>query len=272
MLCFVFAALVVLLDQFLKHWIVITLALREDMALIPGVVGLTNVENPGAAFSILSNQRWLLVLIAFVAAILLVAILLRYNDGFWGTLGLAAVLGGTVGNLIDRLFHGYVVDMFKLYFMNFAIFNIADIFITLGGITFLIYFIVTAFRPSRVVDRQFEEEDPEYEPSSEYSDDEEDQIGLYDFDYGGDLPDRDDDLDDDQYDTKTLPIIQTAAPLVSDYSNPEPNIYGDEPLEDILSALDALSELESDFLETEILENYDLDKILREYGFEDDTD
>ena len=272
MLCFVFAALVVVLDQLLKRWVVLTLALREDMTLIPGVIGLTHEENPGAAFSILSNHRWLLVFIALIAAILLVAILLRYNDGFWGTLGLAAVLGGTVGNLIDRLFHGYVVDMFELYFMNFAIFNIADIFITLGGITFLVYFIMTAFRPSRSMETQIEAADEDYDQPAGYPDDDEDQIGLYDFDYGDDSPGRDSESYDDLYDTKTLPIIQPAAPSVNDYSGSDPGIYGEEPIDDILSALDALSDLESDFLETDILENYDLDELLREYGFEDDAD
>ena len=274
MLCFVFAALVVLLDQFLKQWVVLTIELRGHVAIIPGVIGLTNEGNPGAAFNILMNQRWLLVGIAIVAAILLVAILLRYNDGFWGTLGLAAVLGGTVGNLIDRLLHGYVVDMFDLYFMEFAIFNIADIFITLGGITFLIYFIITAFRPSGVRDNPALLEIGETNDDNEPPDDRfgvEDQIGLYDFEYGDDNPEQAPDADDALSDTKTIQIRYPAR------SAPEPGIidsaYDDEePLEDIMSAIEALNELESDFLETDILEDYDIDDLLREYGFEDDKD
>jgi len=149
MLCFLFAALVVLLDQLFKHWVVIAIPLHEEMELIPGILRLTHVENTGAAFSILANQRWLLAGIAFVAAFILIMILLRYNEGFWGTLGLAAVLGGAVGNLIDRVFYGHVIDMFEPVFVNFAIFNIADIFITLGGITFCVFFIVVSFRPKR---------------------------------------------------------------------------------------------------------------------------
>jgi len=114
--------------------------------IIPGVIGLTRWENDGAMLNILSGQQWLLAGIAFGAAIVLVMILLRYNEGFWGTLGLAAVLGGTVGNLVDRIFNdGKVIDMFRTLFINFPIFNIADIFITLGFITFLIHFIAISF-------------------------------------------------------------------------------------------------------------------------------
>jgi len=180
MLCFVFAALVVLLDQFFKRWIVITLAGGgESMEIIPGVLSLIYVENTGAAFSILADQRWLLVGVSLAVSLLLIAILLRYNDGFWGTLGLSAVLGGAVGNLIDRAFYGYVVDMFKpLIFPNFAIFNIADVFITLGGITFCVFFIITSVRAEKDALREgapeeddfFDESYDPYDPSGEQYD------------------------------------------------------------------------------------------------------
>ncbi|MCL2125870.1 MAG: signal peptidase II [Oscillospiraceae bacterium] len=281
MLCFIFAALVIVLDQFIKRWVVLTVALREDITLIPGVIGLTHVENTGAAFSILSNQRWLLVGIALVASIFLIAILLRYNDGFWGTLGLAAVLGGTIGNLIDRLFHGYVVDMFNFKFMDFAVFNIADIFITLGGITFLIYFIISSFRPSKSA--QLSAEEKAYENDEEYEmiygvQDDEDQIGLYDFEYQEEPSARSR--------SKYAPPVDVAqaatgypsdseyadASLPSDSAGFDPDRYEEEPLDDIMSALEALSDLESDLLGSEVLEDYDLDKLLQEYGFEDDID
>jgi len=147
MLCFLFAALIVALDQFFKQWILRTLDVGEvGPEIIPGVLGLTRWENDGAMLNILSGQQWLLAGVAFIAAIVLVMILLRYNEGFWGTLGLAAVLGGTVGNLADRIFNdGRVVDMFRTLFVNFPIFNIADIFITLGFVTFLIHFIALSF-------------------------------------------------------------------------------------------------------------------------------
>ncbi|MCL2200357.1 MAG: signal peptidase II [Oscillospiraceae bacterium] len=163
MLVFVFSGLVALLDQFFKQWIVRTVdvatpAYVDQMDLIPGVIDLIHVHNTGAAFNILAGQRWLLAGIAFVACIVLVFILLRYTEGFWGTLGLAAVLGGAVGNLIDRVIHGYVIDMFRTLFVNFAIFNIADIFITLGFLTFCIHFIAVTIRQAREEKEGLDEE------------------------------------------------------------------------------------------------------------------
>jgi len=272
MLCFIFSILVVLLDQFIKHWVDLTMALRESRPLIPGIIGLTNERNTGAAFSILADQRWLLIGIAALAALLLIAILLRYNDGFWGVLGLSAVLGGTIGNLIDRISHGYVVDMFELQFMNFAIFNVADIFITLGGITFLIYFIVSTIRPKK-------SEKPVYEDaSSDYSHAEapqvEDQIGLYDFQYGEESNGRDrseyNNYPDGQSASDQYP--ESERHLSGYYNDPDLNVGAFDPPDVRASTLEALSELEMELQETGALEEYDLDELLREYGFEDDAD
>ncbi|MCL2247979.1 MAG: signal peptidase II [Oscillospiraceae bacterium] len=151
MLIFVFSALIVVLDQFIKHYIVRTLEIGErGPEIIPGILGLTRWENDGAMLNILSGQQWLLAGIAFVVSIALVMILLRYNDGFWGSLGLASVLGGAIGNLVDRVFNdGAVVDMFRTLFISFPIFNIADIFITLGFATFLVHFIALSIREAK---------------------------------------------------------------------------------------------------------------------------
>jgi len=139
------------LDQFIKHYVVRTLEIGErGPEIIPGILGLTRWENDGAMLNILSGQQWLLAAIAFVVSVALVMILLRYNDGFWGSLGLASVLGGAVGNLVDRVFNdGAVVDMFRTIFIDFPIFNIADIFITLGFATFIVHFISLSIREAR---------------------------------------------------------------------------------------------------------------------------
>ncbi|MCL2223122.1 MAG: signal peptidase II [Oscillospiraceae bacterium] len=173
MLIFLFSALIVALDQFFKHYIMRTLEIGErGPVIIPGILGLTRWENDGAMLNILSGQQWLLAGIAFVAAVVLVMILLRYNDGFWGSLGLASVLGGTVGNLIDRIFNdGAVVDMFRTLFINFPIFNFADIFITLGFLIFLIHFISLSIKEARggaaYADRDDYEDDEYYEDEHE---------------------------------------------------------------------------------------------------------
>ena len=263
MLCFVFAILVVLLDQFVKRWIMLTMAVGDTIDLVPGLFGLTHVPNSGAAFSILSNQRWLLIGIAVVATLLLIAILLRYSEGFWSTLGLAAVLGGTVGNLTDRILLGYVVDMFEFQFMRFAIFNVADIFITLGGITFLISFIVLSFKPAETEPRLSDDEEDEYIPAGRPV--VEEQIGLYDFQYGEDLSDTGFSIVDELY----------SAPAPSGYDDsgyaPDSGAGSEASPEDMLSSLGVVSELEQELQSLGGLDDYDLDDLLREYGFEDDS-
>ena len=277
MLCFVFAALVVILDQFIKRWILIALPYSEfppfpSKDLIPGVIDLTHKRNTGAAFSILADQPLLLIGIAVVAVLLLIAILLRYNDGFWGTLGLAAVLGGTVGNLIDRISYGYVVDMFRPLFTEFAIFNIADIFITLGGITFLIYFIASAAKPAKREETVYEDEPVDY--SQDENPRVDDQIGLYDFQYGEDRQDRDLYGYDNLSDTRPVSggFAEQSPEMTEVYPDPVSDSVEYEPPAEITSALDVLSELEQELQETGLLDDSDLDELLREYGFEDDTD
>jgi signal peptidase II len=82
MLCFIFAALAVVLDQVFKRWIMLTVEYQGHVTLIPGVIELTHFQNTGAAFSILADKRWLLAGISLVAAIILIFILLRYTEGF----------------------------------------------------------------------------------------------------------------------------------------------------------------------------------------------
>jgi len=273
MLCFVFAALVVILDQFFKHFIVRSLDLFENMELIPGVIGLTHIQNTGAAFSLLADQRWLLACIAFVAAVVLVFILLRYTEGFWGTLGLAAVLGGTIGNLIDRVFNGYVVDMFRTLFINFAVFNVADIFITLGFITFCIHFIAASVRSVR------NEKD-----SLKHAlvGDDMDDFETYSLPDGKDVPDFDDFSDTKIINSRQSGTRYTGTPVYTpketgpDHSEPTSwqEYYESKPEQpvDISSSLETLSALESLESELNAVEELDVDDLLREYGFEDEKD
>ena len=295
MLCFVFAALIVILDQFFKRWIVITLELHEQMDILPGVLGLTHIQNKGAAFSILADQRWLLAGIAFIATIVLIFILLRYTEGFWGTLGLAAVLGGTVGNLIDRVFHGYVVDMFRTLFIDFAIFNIADIFITLGFITFCIHFIVSSIKSARRDDVLSEppyyddiEEEDQY---SDYDSPDNNELADYnDVTFTDGIPAHEEQADSPEridavitaleimtperiIDSKFPEDIQSSQP--TEYFVPAQEILASDSFidaelpEDVSSALGALEALES---ELGTVGDYDMDELLREYGFEDESD
>jgi signal peptidase II len=151
MLYAIVAVTILILDQALKYWTVLHFAApvapgvatsSASETLIPGIIDLTRVHNYGAAWGILENARWLFILITIVF-IVAVILLLKMNivRGRFGRWTLICVLAGAVGNGIDRVIQGYVVDMFEFSFFTFPVFNIADIFITVGGILFCLYII-----------------------------------------------------------------------------------------------------------------------------------
>jgi len=149
-LYFVFAALIVVIDQLFKLWTAATIAPGTAIPLIPYIIRLTYTENTGAAFSILADKRWLLVGVSSVAAVAISVVIARkrplsdFVSARYERIArfcTAAILGGAVGNLIDRIKTGAVIDMFEAEFINFAIFNIADIFITLGCLTLIVLVI-----------------------------------------------------------------------------------------------------------------------------------
>ena len=134
----------ILLDMAVKDlafWI-FEVEQREPFELIKGIVRFTYTENSGAAFSMLSGQRWLFIVLTVLAlAFAVFAIVKQYVRGALGVTALSTVLSGAVGNFIDRLVYGYVIDMFEPTFIDFAIFNVADIFLTLGGICLAVYLL-----------------------------------------------------------------------------------------------------------------------------------
>lgn len=143
MIYFIIAAFIVMLDQIVKYCITLNMGPGITAPLIPGIIRLAYHENTGAAFSFLSDMRWVLVGVSGVVIILLVAGMIRYRDIIspTGKLALAAVLGGAVSHLLDRAILGYVVDFFEFEFVRFAIFDVADCFITVGGIVFCIWYL-----------------------------------------------------------------------------------------------------------------------------------
>ena len=142
MLYLIFSALIVLIDQAVKYVITSRLAEGGVHALIPGIVHLTHIQNTGAAFSMLSNMRWVLVAVSAVCSVLLIILVLRFKKPWICRLCLAAILGGAVGNLIDRFLFGSVTDMFEVEFIKFAVFNVADICITGGAVLFCLCYLV----------------------------------------------------------------------------------------------------------------------------------
>ncbi len=139
---FLLSFLIVLADQWLKLWVLANIPLYENMDFIPNIMDLTYIENTGAAFSLFSNMTPVLAVVSLVMSVILAYLMAK--DFFphpLGRLSLAMILGGAVGNLIDRAFRGFVVDMFRVLFIDFAIFNIADSFVVVGGILAGIYYL-----------------------------------------------------------------------------------------------------------------------------------
>ncbi len=132
--------LIVAFDQ-LSKWIVVTnMELHQSIPLIDGWLHITSARNRGAAFSILEDQIWFFILITLIAVTLLSYLIYRYGreDRLLGYT-LALILGGALGNLIDRVLAGEVVDFIDFAIINFPIFNIADIGITIGTGLLIIY-------------------------------------------------------------------------------------------------------------------------------------
>lgn len=142
MFYFIIAAAIVAADQGVKLWASRVLGPGGSLGLIPDVFHLTYAENRGAAFSILEGKLGFFVAVTVVmVGLLLYMAKLGYIRGAFGRLAAVFIIGGALGNLTDRLLRGYVVDMFDFRLIHFAIFNVADIFITIGGVMLAIYFV-----------------------------------------------------------------------------------------------------------------------------------
>ncbi len=130
------------LDQLVKHLVLTYIPLYGSVPFIPYILDLTFVKNTGAAFSILSDHTWLLTLCSLVMSIVLaLAVWKKYFSHPLGRTALTLVLAGAIGNLIDRVLRGYVVDMFHTLFIKFAVFNVADICVVVGGIAAGLYYV-----------------------------------------------------------------------------------------------------------------------------------
>lgn len=138
-----FAAIIVVLDQLVKHWVIAAIPLYSRMEMIPGLFHLTHVQNTGAAFSAFRGMQWLfaLIFLLFTAVIIFEYFFKRQPFTTLERWCIAAIYGGGVGNMIDRIRWGYVVDMIEVEFIEFPVFNIADSFITCGCILLLVHMI-----------------------------------------------------------------------------------------------------------------------------------
>ena len=156
--CLIITLLVIILDQISKAIVVATIPEGSLIEVIPNIFNLTYIENRGAAFGMLSEQRWIFMVISVLAIVGIIIFLWKEKPkSFWIKTTLAFILGGGIGNMIDRTFRPGVVDFidadfvqypqislqggFSMTLEDFPIFNIADCFITVGCVALICYLI-----------------------------------------------------------------------------------------------------------------------------------
>ena len=145
---FVFATITVVLvifDLWLKQWAAANIPGRGPVVLMPGVLGLTYLRNPGAAFGLFAGFEWSRIVLS-IATLLALSVIIWYyakipkNKKYWFIrIPIILIFTGGLGNLIDRLMLGYVRDMLELLFIRFAIFNLADVYVTVGVFSFAVF-------------------------------------------------------------------------------------------------------------------------------------
>ncbi len=142
-------ALVLLLDQAskaaIRHW----LAVGDGAPLIPGVMRLLHVENTGAAFSLGQGGGALFVVIACVVLIVTCVMVWQKELPTSLVIALACVAGGGLGNMVDRVIYGSVMDFFATTFIDFPVFNVADVFVTVGVVVAVVLYWIWDTRQER---------------------------------------------------------------------------------------------------------------------------
>mgnify|MGYP002564752281 CR=1 FL=1 len=168
MLYSIVGLLVIILDQAVKYWVQNTLFGTDIVKFIPGVISLVNVHNDGAAFSFLSGSGariYFIIATGVFTVLVIIALATNFISGKLSRWSLVLVTAGGLGNCIDRVIYGYVQDMFKVELFNFAIFNVADVFITVFAIVFVLAMIFEKPEDDDLEDEEFEDEEDEEDAS-----------------------------------------------------------------------------------------------------------
>jgi len=134
--------LIVVIDQITKYVVIKYLQPLKTFTILEGVFSLSYVENRGAAFGILQNQKLFLIIIPIIIVVSIIFYLVKHRrEEILTRVCLSVIVGGALGNLIDRITLGYVVDMFEATFIKFPVFNVADIAVVCGTIILSIQLI-----------------------------------------------------------------------------------------------------------------------------------
>lgn len=142
MFFYLLSILLILADQISKYYTLKMLKPIGTLEIIKGVFSLTYVENRGAAFGILQNARWIFIAATAIAIVCLIVYKCKYKPkGIIINTALLFILSGAVGNMIDRIWRGFVVDMLEVTFITYPVFNFADCLVVIGAILLAIYIL-----------------------------------------------------------------------------------------------------------------------------------
>ena len=162
-LCIVAAS--VLVDQLTKLWTVAALGVGESVEFLPGVLRFTYIQNKGAAFGMLSDNRWVFMIVSSVAIIALFVYLWKFRpDSIWACTAISLIIGGGIGNMIDRVRLEYVIDMIdfcafpKLWMW---IFNFADACVCVGAGILFVWLIASMISEAKQEKAKKQEENGE---------------------------------------------------------------------------------------------------------------
>lgn len=133
----------ILIDQVVKIIVSSTMSVGQTVPVIEDIFHFTYIRNEGAAFGMLADHRWVFMIISTVAIAALLVYLFKFcKERMLTKIGIALIIGGGIGNMIDRIFLGYVVDMIDCRFIDFYVFNIADSCVCVGAGIVILGFIL----------------------------------------------------------------------------------------------------------------------------------
>ena len=168
MLYAIVGMLVIIADQYIKFWTQGHLLVGEVQEFIPGIMSIANVHNDGAAFGFLAGSGVrlpFLILAGVFAIVVILALATNLISGKLARWSIVLVTAGGLSNCLDRVLYGYVQDMFKLEFINFPVFNLADVFITVFAVIFALAVIFGKTRKDEDEEEDFLEDEEEEEPA-----------------------------------------------------------------------------------------------------------
>ena len=164
----VVATVFIIADQVIKYFIVQNLQPAGLIEVIKGFFSLKYIENTGVAFGFLENMRWIFIPLTILGCLAILWILFKYKShSFWSYSAMTLLLAGGIGNLIDRIHYGYVIDYLYFHFFSY-VFNLADCCVTVGAVLFVIA-VLRADSAHTEKGKKHESEDPEPLESLEHT-------------------------------------------------------------------------------------------------------